>query len=155
MGLAPAPTARPLPFTAQACAAAAFPARMRFMRNMLFRHWIVALIGLGLLIGQSRPVLACPFCSAVSLTFAQEIAQSQAAAIVRLVEPPPAGALSPRAEGPLPKGKFAVVEVLKGTDLVAEAGHSAADGTPIETVSSRRSSSGRVRFRSANGPSNT
>ena len=104
------------------------------MRNILFRHWIVALLGIGMLVGQSRPVLACPFCSAVSLTFAQEIAQSQAAAIVRLVEPPPAGALSPRAEGPLPKGKFAVVEVLKGADFVADAGHSAADGTPIETI---------------------
>jgi len=101
---------------------------------MLFRHWIVALLGIGMLVGQARQVPACPFCSAVSLTFAQEIAQSQAAAIVRLVEPPPAGALSPRAEGPLPKGKFAVVEALKGADLVAEAGHSAADGTPIETI---------------------
>jgi hypothetical protein len=114
-----------------------FAARMGLMRNFLPRSekiWIVALIGLGMLVGQSRQVLACPFCSAVSLTFAQEIAQSQAAAIVRLVEPPPAGALSPRAEGPLPKGKFAVVEVLKGTDLVAEAGHSAADGAPIETI---------------------
>ncbi|MFM8892211.1 MAG: hypothetical protein ACKOTB_11440, partial [Planctomycetia bacterium] len=77
---------------------------------------------------------ACPFCSAVSLTFSQEIAQSQAAAIVKLVEPPPAAALSPRAEGPLPKGKFAVVEVLKGADLVAEAGHAGADGAPIETI---------------------
>lgn len=104
------------------------------MRNILFRHWIVALLGIGMLVGQARQVLACPFCSAVSLTFAQEIAQSQAAAIVRLVEPPPAGALSPRAEGPLPKGKFAVVEVLKGADFVADAGHSAADGTPIETI---------------------
>ena len=98
------------------------------MRNILFRHWIVALLGIGMLVGQARQVLACPFCSAVSLTFAQEIAQSQAAAIVRLVEPPPAGALSPRAEGPLPKGKFAVVEVLKGADFVADA------GTPIETI---------------------
>ena len=51
------------------------------MRNMLFRHWIVALLGIGMLVGQTRQVLACPFCSAVSLTFAQEIAQSQAAAI--------------------------------------------------------------------------
>ncbi len=101
---------------------------------MFFRHWIMALLGIGMLVGQARQVLACPFCSAVSLTFAQEIAQSQAAAIVRLVEPPPAGALSPRAEGPLPKGKFAVVEVLKGADFVADAGHSAADGTPIETI---------------------
>jgi len=30
---------------------------------------------------------ACPFCSAVSLTFAQEIAQSEVAVIAKLVEP--------------------------------------------------------------------
>jgi hypothetical protein len=83
--------------------------------------------------GRMEPLAACPFCSAVSLTFAQEIAQSQTAVIGRLVEQPPAGSLSPRAEGPLPKGKFAVVEVLKGADLVAEAGHTA-DGPPIETI---------------------
>ena len=77
---------------------------------------------------------ACPFCSAVSLTFAQEIAQSQAAVVARLVEPPPAGALQPRADGPLPKGKFEVVEVLKGADLVAVAGHAGPDATPIETI---------------------
>ena len=101
---------------------------------MLFRHWIVALLGIGLLIGPAQQAQACPFCSAVSLTFAQEISQSQAAAIVRLVEPPPAGALSPRAEGPLPKGKFVVVEAIKGGDLIAEAGHAGADGAPIETI---------------------
>jgi hypothetical protein len=77
---------------------------------------------------------ACPFCSAVSLTFAQEIAQSQAAVIARLVEPPPAAALAPRAEGPLPKGKFQVVEVLKGSGLVADAGLLGADARPIETI---------------------
>jgi len=104
------------------------------MRKIVFRHWIVALIGLGLLVGQARWTQACPFCSAVSLTFAQEIAQSQAAAIVRLVEPPAAGSLSPRADGPLPKGTFAVVEVLKGGDCIAEAGHAGAEGTPIETI---------------------
>lgn len=107
------------------------------MRTYLPRSgkvWVIALIGIGMLVGQTPRASACPFCSAVSLTFAQEIAQSQAAAIVRLVEPPPAGALSPRADGPLPKGKFAVVEVLKGGDLVAEAGHANADGTPIETI---------------------
>jgi hypothetical protein len=76
---------------------------------------------------------ACPFCSAVSLTFAQEIAQSQAAVIARLVEPPPPGSLSPRADGPLPKGRFAVVDVLKGGDLVAEAGLSPGGGE-IETI---------------------
>ena len=82
----------------------------------------------------AAPVRACPFCSAVSLTFAQEIAQSQAAVIARLVEPPPASALAPTADGPLPKGKFEVVEVLKGGDLVAEAGLMGPDAKPIETI---------------------
>jgi hypothetical protein len=91
------------------------------------------LIVVGLLVVPSV-ARACPFCSAVSLTFAQEIAQSQAAVIARLVEPPPAAALSPRAEGPLPKGKFEVVEVLKGGDLVEGAGHRGADAKPIETI---------------------
>lgn len=77
---------------------------------------------------------ACPFCSAVSLTFAQEIAQSEAAVIARLVEPPPAAALLPTAEGPLPKGKFAVVEVLKGGELVDAVGHMGDDATPVETI---------------------
>ena len=98
------------------------------------RAAVAVVTAAALVAGQPTPAPACPFCSAVSLTFAQEIAQSQAAVIGRLVEPPPAGALSPRAEGPLPKGKFAVVEVLKGADLVAEAGHSGADGAPIETI---------------------
>jgi hypothetical protein len=93
----------------------------------------VVLAGIGALLA-TTPVPACPFCSAVSLTFAQEIAQSEAAVIARLVEPPPATALAPAATGPLPKGKFEVVEVLKGGDLVAAAGHAGADAKPIETI---------------------
>jgi len=65
---------------------------------------------------------ACPFCAAVSLTFAQEIDQSETAVIAQLVEPPPASALGPGAEGPLPKGRFRVVDVLKGDDLLQAAG---------------------------------
>jgi len=93
----------------------------------------VVLLGLGVLLA-ATPARACPFCSAVSLTFAQEIAQSETAVIARLVEPPPATALEPAATGPLPKGKFEVVEVLKGGDLVAAAGHAGADMKPIETI---------------------
>ena len=70
----------------------------------------------------------------MSLTFAQEIAQSQAAVIARLVEPPPAAALSPRADGPLPKAKFVVVEPLKGADLLADAGLTGGDAGQIETI---------------------
>ncbi|MGI9177121.1 MAG: hypothetical protein ACR2IT_04610 [Pirellulales bacterium] len=99
-------------------------------------RWSAAVLIVAVVMAFLAPAaaLACPFCSAVSLTFAQEIAQSDAAVIARLVEPPPAGSLSPRAEGPLPKGKFAVVEVLKGGDLVDAAGLSAADGKLIETI---------------------
>jgi hypothetical protein len=92
---------------------------------------VASLIAGSLMAGPAR---ACPFCSAVSLTFAQEITQSQAAVIARLIEPPPASALGPTAEGPLPKGKFAVVEVLKGADLVAAAGHTGGGEQPIETI---------------------
>ncbi len=93
-----------------------------------------ALIVIAAFCGDAPVARGCPFCSAVSLTFAQEIAQSQAAVLARLVEPPTAGSLSPRAEGPLPKGKFAVVEVLKGSDLVQEAGFLGGDAKPIETI---------------------
>ena len=81
-----------------------------------------------------RAATACPFCSAVSLTFAQEIAQSQAAVIARLVEPPPAAALQPRATGPLPKATFRVVKALKGSDVVEAAGLAGPDGAPIEVM---------------------
>ena len=104
-----------------------FPSSLR-PPNLLARVAFTAVILAAPAIAQ-----ACPFCSAVSLTFAQEIAQSQAAVIARLVEPPPPGSLSPRADGPLPKGRFAVVDVLKGGDLVAEAGLSPG-GREIETI---------------------
>ncbi|MCX7415548.1 MAG: hypothetical protein NTY25_03545 [Planctomycetia bacterium] len=93
-----------------------------------------ALVVIAAICGDAPAARGCPFCSAVSLTFAQEIAQSQAAVLARLVEPPTSGSLAPRAEGPLPKGKFAVVEVLKGSDLVQEAGFLGGDAKPIETI---------------------
>lgn len=107
------------------------------MQFMKLSDWLgsLAAVHLGLaIVLAAASARACPFCDAVSLTFAQEIAQSEAAVIVKLVEPPPAAALEPAATGPLPKGKFEVVEVLKGGDLVAAAGHAGADAKPIETI---------------------
>ncbi len=79
----------------------------------------IALVAvLAAVVGLATAARACPFCSAVSLTFDQEIAQSQAAVIARLVEPPTAASLSPRADGPLPKGRFEVVKAIKGGDLL-------------------------------------
>ena len=74
------------------------------------------------LVGIERS-LACPFCAAVGLTFSQEIKQSEAAVIARLVEPPPASALGPNAEGPLPQAQFEVIDVLKGEALQTRVGH--------------------------------
>jgi len=99
----------------------------------IFRYFLTSLSVLAGCLA-SMVAQACPFCDAVSLTFAQEIAQSQAAVIAKLVEPPPASALAPMAEGPLPKGKFEVVEVLKGSDVVAAAGHTGANAKPIEAI---------------------
>ncbi|REK07183.1 MAG: hypothetical protein DWQ37_21785, partial [Planctomycetota bacterium] len=55
--------------------------------------------------------VACPFCSAVSLTFSEEIAGSQVAVIAEMTEAPP-----PSDENSLDvaKAKFKVVQVLKG-----------------------------------------
>ena len=75
---------------------------------------------------------ACPFCSAVSLTFSQEIEQSAAAVVARLVTPPPASALSPVADGPLPKGIFEVDQVLKGAEFVEQ--RAVGDATQIEAI---------------------
>jgi hypothetical protein len=77
-------------------------------------------------------VSACPFCSAVSLTFSQEIEQSAAAVVARLVTPPPASALSPVADGPLPKGIFEVDQVLKGAEFVEQ--RATGEPTQIETI---------------------
>ena len=76
-------------------------------RDAPFR-WLLTLslaLVVGVVPGLAR---ACPFCSAVSLTFSQEIDQSAAAVVARLVTPPPASALGPLADGPLPKGIFEV-----------------------------------------------
>jgi hypothetical protein len=62
---------------------------------------------------------ACPFCAAVSLTFTEEINNSQVAVIAKLVH------LPPKAEGDaaansleVPKAKFEIVRVLKGADVL-------------------------------------
>ena len=66
---------------------------------------------------------ACPFCSAVQLTLAQEMKGADAVVVAELVDLPtrPAGADSAFAPGisePLVKSKFRIVEVLKGADLL-------------------------------------
>ena len=64
--------------------------------------------------------MACPFCSAVSLTFSEEIANSQVAVIATLVESPPKGAAAGGDPLDVAKAKFEIVKVLKGDDALGK-----------------------------------
>ncbi|MBI2824109.1 MAG: hypothetical protein HYX69_05370 [Planctomycetia bacterium] len=61
---------------------------------------------------------ACPFCSAVSMTLAEELKASDAAVIARLVDRPPVADPS-GATGAPAKSTFEIVKVLKGDKLLA------------------------------------
>jgi len=63
----------------------------------------------------SRSVSACPFCSAVSMTLAEEMKTSDAAVIAKLVSKPTA----PDDAGTPTKSKFEIVRVLKGATALA------------------------------------
>ncbi|MEX1224898.1 MAG: hypothetical protein WEA31_10165 [Pirellulales bacterium] len=70
----------------------------------------------------ASPAPACPFCSAVQMTFTEEIDASDMAVLAELVEPPASSgeldALDPEAAADAARAKFRVVEVLKGESLV-------------------------------------
>ena len=64
---------------------------------------------------------ACPFCTAVSQTFSEEIAAMDVVVIARLLQaPPPPSDSGTDSDAPLPKAKFQVDRVLKGDSLVGE-----------------------------------
>ena len=63
---------------------------------------------------QPKSAVACPFCTAQSLTLSEEIAANQVAILARIVELP-AGDIADPARA---KAKFEVVEVLKGGEHV-------------------------------------
>jgi hypothetical protein len=78
------------------------------------------LLGVGLLVAglvTGAVSLACPFCSAVSQTFSEEMATMDAVVVAELVELPPAA--KPEDNGKeLPKAKFKVTRVVKGESLI-------------------------------------
>ncbi len=70
----------------------------------------------------TSPVGACPFCSAVSQTFSEEMASMDVVAIAHLREAPPPikhGAENSDPSAPLATTKFEIVKVLKGADILA------------------------------------
>lgn len=87
-------------------------------RKLALTLALVAAIGI-----VAEPVRACPFCSAVQLTFAEEIAANDIAVIAKLVERP-LEAPSSASPSPFPapagseaaKSKFTISRILKGED---------------------------------------
>ncbi len=94
---------------------------------MLLRRIVVAFVITAVCL-IAMPVRACPFCSAVQLTFSEEIAANDIAVIATLIERPeePAGSDS-NAPFAAPvgaeaaKSKFTIAHILKGEDKLGDA----------------------------------
>jgi hypothetical protein len=85
--------------------------------------WAVVGIAVGLVSTWAIRTLACPFCSAVPLTFSQEMKAADAAVIAELVDAPahPGGvesAFAPSIGYSLRKSKLRIVEIAKGSELL-------------------------------------
>lgn len=82
--------------------------------------WVLVALCAGLLAAPAS-VVACPFCSAVSLTLSEEMNNSDAVVLARLIESPPpidpGSAAPPVGDG---KARFEITEVLKGAALVGD-----------------------------------
>lgn len=57
---------------------------------------------------------ACPFCTAVSQTFSEEIDSMDVVVIAHLIEAPPVPDAAADPDAPLPRAKFRIAEALKG-----------------------------------------
>jgi hypothetical protein len=80
---------------------------------------VAATVGL---VAWSSPAPSCPFCAAVSLTFSEEIANSQLAVIAKLVHLPPRAESDAAAANSLevPKARFEITKVLKGEEALGK-----------------------------------
>ena len=73
-------------------------------------------LGLFAVMFNPGPMSACPFCSAINLTFAEQMAANDIVVVAKLLEAPP---VIDDPEADLPKAKFSITKVLKG-DVVKE-----------------------------------
>ena len=83
---------------------------------------LAALIVLGGVATWSVRSVACPFCAAVSLTFSEEIDNSQVAVVAELLSLPPRDESDDAGAGSLevPKAKFKITRILKGSDALGD-----------------------------------
>ncbi len=66
----------------------------------------------------TQTALACPFCSAVSQTFTEEIQSMDAVVIAKLVQPPTP--IDKDDAQSVPKARFEILQVIRGADAVAK-----------------------------------
>ncbi len=92
---------------------------MTFFKLRVVVAWVLALVAaVGSLTAITYRALACPFCSAVSLTFSEEINNSQVAVIAKLTEPPPPPSDTNSLD--VAKAKFEIIKVLKGEEALGK-----------------------------------
>jgi hypothetical protein len=87
-----------------------------------FRLLIAGLVALTGSLAVFQVAQACPFCAAVSLTFSEEINNSQVAVIAKLVQLPPRaqGNAAQNASLEVAKAKFEIITVLKGEEILGK-----------------------------------
>ena len=95
---------------------------MTTVRRSGFCSTLAGLVFVAGLTGLSQQARACPFCSAVSLTFGEEINNSQVAVIAKLVQLPPKPTDPAAVNSSLDAGKakFEVVKILKGEEALGK-----------------------------------
>jgi hypothetical protein len=80
------------------------------------------LLALVIVVGSAAVAVCCPFCSAVSMTFCEEIGQADAAVFAKLTTlPPQSSDGTQNATATIEPAGFDIVEVLKGADIVGSA----------------------------------
>jgi hypothetical protein len=85
----------------------------------MLRRGSTYLLSSVVLLAGGAAALACPFCSSVSQTLTEEINSMQVVTVVRLIEaPPPPAQESTDPNAPLPKAKFRIQDVIKGSEFV-------------------------------------
>ena len=113
---------------------------MSIASNRRLVGMLASLLAVAALVAWSAAGWACPFCTAVSLTFSEEIANSQVAVIAKLTYLPPRAESDAAAANSLEvaKAKFEIIKVLKGEDVLGKSGRSrrSTSATPRSAPSS-------------------
>ncbi len=87
----------------------------KFSANLVSRTALFAAAIVVALATSMTAILACPFCSAVNLTFTEQLKSNDVVVIAKLLKIPP---MSDDPDAELPKAEFEVVDVIKGEKWV-------------------------------------